>query len=89
MCLATDACLTADPGVASSILAWSHTFMGIEHEIIIPLQTLFVGVYCFHVVRASVRPSVRPFVRPCVRPSVTLCFLNNSKSHSWIFIKPC
>ena len=22
-------------------------------------------------------------------PSVTLCFLNNSKSHCWIFIKPC
>ena len=28
-------------------------------------------------------------VRASVRPSVTLCFLNNSKSHSWIFIKPC
>ena len=37
----------------------------------------------------SVRASVRPSVRPCVRPSVTLCFLNNSKSHCWIFIKPC
>ena len=24
-----------------------------------------------------------------VRPSVTFCFLNNSKSHCWIFIKPC
>ena len=33
-CLATDACLTADPGVASSIPAWSHTFVEIEHEII-------------------------------------------------------
>ena len=33
-CLATDACLTADPGVASSILARSHTFMAIDHEII-------------------------------------------------------
>ena len=33
-CLATDACLTADPGVASSILARSHTFMEIDHEII-------------------------------------------------------
>ena len=32
--LATDACLTADPGVASSILARSHTFMEIDHEII-------------------------------------------------------
>ena len=27
-------CLTADPGVASSIPAWSHTFMEIDHEII-------------------------------------------------------
>ena len=34
MCLATDACLTADPGVASSILARSHTFVEIDHEII-------------------------------------------------------
>ena len=33
-CLATDACLTADPGVASSIPAWYHTFMEIDHEII-------------------------------------------------------
>ena len=31
-CLATDACLTADPGVASS--ARSHTFVEIDHEII-------------------------------------------------------
>ena len=33
-CLATDACLTADPGVASSILVRSHTFVEIDHEII-------------------------------------------------------
>ena len=33
-CLATDACLTADPGVASSIPARSHTFVVIDHEII-------------------------------------------------------
>ena len=32
-CLATDACLTADPGVASSIPARSHTFVEIDHEI--------------------------------------------------------
>ena len=31
-------CLTADPGVASSIPARSHTFMEIDHEII---STLF------------------------------------------------
>ena len=33
-CLATDVCLTADPGVASSIPAWYHTFVEIDHEII-------------------------------------------------------
>ena len=33
-CLATDACLTADPGVASSIPVWSHTFVDIDHEMI-------------------------------------------------------
>ena len=34
MCLTADTCLTADPGVASSIPAWYHTFMEIDHEII-------------------------------------------------------
>ena len=33
-CLATDACLTTDPGVASSIPARYHTFVEIDHEII-------------------------------------------------------
>ena len=33
-CLAKDACLTADPGLASSIPARSHTFVEIDHEII-------------------------------------------------------
>ena len=33
-CLATDASLTADPGVASLIPAWSHTYVEIDHEII-------------------------------------------------------
>ena len=33
-CLATDASLTADPGVVSSIPTWSHTFVEIDYEII-------------------------------------------------------
>ena len=33
-CLATDACLTADPGVASSIPVRSHTFVEIDNEMI-------------------------------------------------------
>ena len=35
MCLATDACPTVIPGVASSIPARSHTFVEIDHEIIL------------------------------------------------------
>ena len=33
-CLTADMCQTADPGVASLILALSHTFAEIDHEII-------------------------------------------------------
>ena len=33
-CLATDACLTADPGVASSIPVRYRTFVEIDHEMI-------------------------------------------------------
>ena len=33
-CLATDACLTADPGVVNSIPVRSHTFVEIDHEMI-------------------------------------------------------
>ena len=33
-CLATDACLTADPGVVSLIPVPSHTFVEIDHDII-------------------------------------------------------
>ena len=34
MCLATDVSVTADTGVASSIPAWSITFVEIDHKII-------------------------------------------------------
>ena len=34
MCLAADTCLTADPGIASSILGLSHAFVEIDHKII-------------------------------------------------------
>ena len=45
-CLATDACLTADPGVPSSIPVRSHTFLEIDHEmtstvILLPSTDLF------------------------------------------------
>ena len=41
--LATDACLTADPGVASSIPARYHTFVEIDHEII---STVILLPFC-------------------------------------------
>ena len=49
-CLATDACLTADPGVASSILVRSHTFVEIDHEIISTVILLLSADYSRRVV---------------------------------------
>ena len=51
VCLATDACLNADLGVASSIPARYHTFVEIDHEIIstvilIPSADLFKKGCC-------------------------------------------
>ena len=50
-CLATDASLAADPGVASSIPAQSHTFVEIDHEInstviLLPSAESFKKGYC-------------------------------------------
>ena len=50
-CLTTDVCLTAVPVVASSIPAWSHTFVEIDHEIIsmvilLPSAESFKKGYC-------------------------------------------
>ena len=45
MCLATDVCLTADPGVASMIPVLSHTFVETDLEIIstviLPLPLIY------------------------------------------------
>ena len=50
-CLATDACLTADPGVASLIPVRSHIFVEIDHEmistvILLPSANLFKKDCC-------------------------------------------
>ena len=47
---ATDACLTADPGVASSIPARYHTFVEIDHEIISTVILLLPLIYSRRVV---------------------------------------
>ena len=53
---ATDASLTADPGVASSIPARSHTFVEIDHEIISTVILL---------------PSAESFKKGCCQLQVT------------------
>ena len=58
MCLATDVCLTADPGVASLIRAWSHTFVEIDHEIIFMVILL---------------PFPDPFKKGCCQFQVKVC----------------
>ena len=57
-CLVTDASLTADPGVASSIPAWSHTFLEIDHEIISAVILL---------------PSAEPFEKVCCQLQAKVC----------------
>ena len=57
-CLATDASLTADPGVASSIPARSHTFVEIDHEINS---------------RVILLPSAEPFKKGCCQLQAKVC----------------
>ena len=57
-CLTTDASLTADPGVASTILARSHTFVEIDHEMISTVILL---------------PSTESFKKGCCQLQTKVC----------------
>ena len=57
-CLATDASLTADPGVASLIPARSRTFVEIDHEIISTVILL---------------PSAESFKKGCCQLQAKVC----------------
>ena len=57
-CLVTDAKLTADPGVVSSIPARSHTFVEIDHEIISTVILL---------------PSAESFMKGCCQLQANVC----------------
>ena len=57
-CLATDASLIADPGVAGSIPARSHTFREIDHEIISTVILL---------------PSAESFKKDCCQLQAKVC----------------
>ena len=57
-CLATDASLTADPEVASSITARSNTFLDIDHEIISTVTLI---------------PSAESFKKGCCQLQAKVC----------------
>ena len=57
-CLATEASLTADPGVVGSISAQSHTFVEIDHEIISTVILL---------------PSAESFKKGCCQLQAKVC----------------
>ena len=70
-CLATDAKLIADPGVVSSILARSHTFVEIDHEIIstvilLPSAESFMKGCCQLQAKVCARITGYPLVQTCV-----------------------
>ena len=74
-CLATDACLTAIPGVASLIPARSHTFVEIDHEIIstvilLPSADSFKKGCCQLQAKVCARITGYPLVQACPGKSV-------------------
>ena len=74
-CLVTDACLTADPGVASLIMVRSHTFVEIDHEIIstvilLPSADLFKKGCCQLQAKVCARITGQPLVQACPGKSV-------------------
>ena len=74
-CLATDACLTANPGVASSIPARYHTFVEIDHEIIstvilLPSADLFKKGCCQLQAKVCARITGKPLAQACPGKSV-------------------
>ena len=73
--LATDASLTADPGVASSIPARSHTLVEIDHEIIstvilIPSAESFKKGCCQIQAKVCARSTGWLLVQACPEKSV-------------------
>ena len=76
-CLATDAKLTADPGVASSIPARYHTFVEIDHEIISTVILLlsaesFMKGCCQLQAKVCARITGYPLVQACPGKKVWL-----------------
>ena len=74
-CLATDACLTADPGTASSIPVQCHTFVEIDHEIIstvilLPSADSYKKGCCQLQAKVCAQITGKPLVQACPGKSV-------------------
>ena len=74
-CLATDGCLTAIPGIASSIPARSHTLVEIDHEIIstvifLPSADSFKKGCCQLQAKECAQITGYPLVQACPGKSV-------------------
>ena len=74
-CLASDACLTADPGVVGSIPARYHTFLEIDHEIIstvilLPSSDLFKKGCCQLQAKVCAQITGYPLAQACPGKSV-------------------
>ena len=83
-CLATDACLTADPGVASSIPAQYHTFVEIDHEIISTVILLLPLIYSRRVVVSYKRKYVHKLlVNRLLKPAQEKVWLSELKVPQW------
>ena len=77
MCLVTDACLTADPGVANLIPARSHTFVVIDHEIIstsflLPFAESFKKGCCQLQAKVCTQSTGQLLVQACPGKSVVM-----------------
>ena len=83
-CLATDACLTADPGVASSIPARYHTFVEIDHEIISTVILLLPLIYWRRVVVSYKRKYVHKLlVNRLLKPAQEKVWLSELTVPQW------
>ena len=75
-CLATDASLTADPGVTSLIPAQSHTFVEIDYEII---SALILPLSLNHS-----RKAVVSYKGKCVHEVLVNCLFTLAQEKVWL-----
>ena len=76
-CLATDASLTADPGVASSIPVRSHTFVEIDREII--FLRSFSSLPLYHSRRVVVS-----YKQKYAREVLVICLFKLAQEKVWL-----